>query len=189
MSQVDSTSSNEALAIAIDAVLPQTQCRECGYAACKPYADAISAGLDTPDKCQPGGERVLQKITDILSLDPSPYLQTVIENYRQPSTFQIIADQCIGCTKCIRACPVDAIVGAPKYLHVIMADRCTGCGLCVAPCPVDCVVENYTVEVKDHVAQSATWRQQYLDRQDRLVRREKQKKSRYHVVKEELLGV
>ena len=125
----------------IDQYLPQTQCKECDYAGCKPYAQAIVTENASIDRCAPGGQPVLKKIATLLGTDPRPYLKKVAENTRAPSTFMIDESECIGCTKCIQACPVDAIIGSGKKMHSILSDECTGCGLCVAPCPVDCIEE------------------------------------------------
>lgn len=123
----------------IDALLPQTQCTQCGYAGCLPYAQAIAAGRANINQCPPGGDagiHALAALTGIgyAPLDPAhgahgPRLVAVIDEAR-----------CIGCTICIQKCPVDAIAGAAKVMHTVLADECTGCDLCVAPCPVDCIV-------------------------------------------------
>jgi Na+-translocating ferredoxin:NAD+ oxidoreductase subunit B len=124
---------------AIDAVLPQTQCRECGYPGCKPYATAIAENKVSIDKCAPGGLETLQALGSLLQIEVKPYIQAVQANTRQPSVANIQESECIGCTKCIQACPVDAIVGAAQKMHAVIAEACTGCGLCVEPCPVDCI--------------------------------------------------
>jgi electron transport complex protein RnfB len=122
----------------IDAALPQTQCQRCGYPACRPYAEAIARGEAAINRCPPGGEegvRALARITGqpVQPLDPEYGTQT------PPRVALIDEDVCIGCTKCIQACPVDAIVGASKLMHTVIAERCTGCELCLPPCPVDCI--------------------------------------------------
>jgi electron transport complex protein RnfB len=128
----------EALVDRIDAALPQTQCQRCGYPACRPYAESIARGEAAINRCPPGGEegvRVLARITGhaALPLDPACGVEA------PPRVALIDEDVCIGCTKCIQACPVDAIVGASKLMHTVVADLCTGCELCVTPCPVDCI--------------------------------------------------
>ncbi len=123
---------------AIDAVLPQTQCRECGYAGCRPYATAIIEENAAVNLCPPGGLPVLRELGNLLQQDISEYEATFIN--RTPSTARIVEMDCIGCTKCIQACPVDAIIGTSKAMHTILSDECTGCGLCIPPCPVDCIV-------------------------------------------------
>jgi len=123
----------------LDALLPQTQCGECGYDGCKPYAKALAQGQATIDLCPPGGLETLHALADMLGLDASPYLEKVTQDTRAPSVAFIREDECIGCTKCIQACPVDAILGAGKLMHTVITAECTGCELCVAPCPVDCI--------------------------------------------------
>jgi len=122
----------------IDKLLPQTQCGQCGYPGCRPYAEAIAAG-DTINKCPPGGQSTINHLADLLGV-AAPSLDA---EHGEASTVKKVAfireDECIGCTKCIQACPVDAIVGAAKQMHTVVADECTGCDLCVEPCPVDCI--------------------------------------------------
>ena len=120
---------------AIEALLPQTQCGQCGYLGCRPYAEAISNG-EAINRCPPGGERTIQALAELLHSDMLP------PDFDAPpprSIAYIREDECIGCTKCIQACPVDAIVGAAKLMHTVIVSECTGCDLCVEPCPVDCI--------------------------------------------------
>lgn len=124
---------------AIDAILPQTQCGECGYPGCMPYAEAIASGAADIDQCPPGGERVLKTLATLLHRDPAPLIEKVKQQFRSPSLVQIREPECIGCTKCIQSCPVDAIIGTAKHMHVVIPHECTGCGLCVPVCPVDCI--------------------------------------------------
>lgn len=127
-----------ATADAIDAVLPQHQCQRCGYAGCRPYADAIAAGEADINRCPPGGETVLRDLARLTGRAPRPPAADVEQ--RQPEQVaRIDPELCIGCTKCLPACPVDAIVGAGKQLHEVIEAACTGCGLCIPPCPVDCI--------------------------------------------------
>lgn len=119
--------------------LPQTQCGECGYGGCQPYAAALAARKTTIDRCPPGGRETLENLAILLEINPEPYLPNMSEKARAPSLAVIRESECIGCTKCIQACPVDAIIGSGKYMHTVLSDECTGCGLCVAPCPVDCI--------------------------------------------------
>lgn len=119
----------------IDAVLPQTQCGQCGYPGCRPYAEAIAAGEAEINKCPPGGEAVVLALADLLGRDPQP-----LEGEAKPKMVAVIDENtCIGCTLCLQACPVDAILGAAKQMHTVIESECTGCELCVAPCPVDCI--------------------------------------------------
>ncbi|WP_028115127.1 electron transport complex subunit RsxB [Ferrimonas senticii] len=120
----------------IEAALPQTQCGQCGYPGCRPYAEAIGKGEAPINRCPPGGSATVQKLADLLGVEPEP-LDGVKDN--TPRVAFIIEEQCIGCTKCIQACPVDAIVGSGKQMHTVISADCTGCDLCVEPCPVDCI--------------------------------------------------
>ncbi|WP_460121357.1 electron transport complex subunit RsxB [Pseudomonas sp. S2_C03] len=120
----------------IDALLPQTQCGKCGHAGCKPYAEGIAAG-EPINKCPPGGSETISALAHLLNV---PVLELDMGRGAAPAQVAYIREaECIGCTKCIQACPVDAIVGAAKWMHTVIVDECTGCDLCVAPCPVDCI--------------------------------------------------
>lgn len=121
----------------IDAILPQTQCGQCGYPGCKPYAEAVANG-DSIDKCVPGGAQTIQKIADLMGVEPPSGDDSLLVNPPKKVAF-IHENLCIGCTKCIQACPVDAIIGAPKLMHTILRSECTGCDLCVDPCPTNCI--------------------------------------------------
>lgn len=122
----------------IDDILPQTQCGQCGYPGCRPYAQAIAEG-DAINKCPPGGQATINALADRLDVEaPSLDAEHGEESDVKKVAF-IREDECIGCTKCIQACPVDAIIGAAKQMHTVIADECTGCDLCVDPCPVDCI--------------------------------------------------
>jgi electron transport complex protein RnfB len=128
-----------ALVDLVDAALPQTQCQECDFSACRPYAQAIVDGQAPIDRCHPGGEQTLTDIAKLMEIDPAPYLQTVLDQFRPASVVRIDLDTCIGCVKCIQVCPVDAIIGSAKRAHVVLESVCTGCNLCIDPCPVDCI--------------------------------------------------
>jgi electron transport complex protein RnfB len=123
----------------IDALLPQTQCGQCGYAGCRPYAEAIANGEAPINQCPPGGEQVIVALADLLGVEPQPLNEEHGEHKAQPMVAVIDEQTCIGCTLCIQACPVDAILGAAKHMHTVIADECTGCELCIPPCPVDCI--------------------------------------------------
>jgi len=121
----------------IDDILPQTQCGQCGYPGCRPYAEAISNG-DAINKCPPGGQSTIEALADLLDVEAVP-LDSEHGEEQVKKIAYIREDECIGCTKCIQACPVDAIVGAAKQMHTVITTECTGCDLCVEPCPVDCI--------------------------------------------------
>ncbi len=122
----------------IDGILPQTQCGQCTYPGCRPYAEAIANGEADINQCPPGGETTIIALADLLDRDPKPLNP---ENGMEKAKMLAVIDEqdCIGCTLCIQACPVDAILGAAKHMHTVIAEECTGCELCVAPCPVDCI--------------------------------------------------
>jgi electron transport complex protein RnfB len=129
---------NASLIECIDALLPQTQCTQCGFKGCGPYAEAIAAGRADINRCPPGGEAVIRKLAMLLrrpfrALDPA----CGVERARHVAF--IDEAQCIGCTLCLQACPVDAILGASRQMHTVLTELCSGCELCVAPCPVDCI--------------------------------------------------
>lgn len=126
------------LAERIDALLPQTQCTKCGYDGCRPYAEAIAAGRAAINQCPPGGDKGVARLAALLGRETVP-LNPANGEYRPPQVAVIDEEICIGCTKCIHACPVDAIVGASKLMHTVIASWCTGCELCIPPCPVDCI--------------------------------------------------
>jgi electron transport complex protein RnfB len=123
----------------IDKLLPQTQCEECGYPGCMPYAQAIAAGVAEINLCPPGGVKTIINLGQLLKKDVANYIDLAEKNYKKPITAVIREEDCIGCTKCISACPVDAIIGSAKHMHTILDFECTGCGMCIEPCPVDCI--------------------------------------------------
>jgi len=122
----------------IDALLPQTQCGQCGFAGCRPYAEAMAAGEAEINRCPPGGEVTMIALAELLGRDPLP-LEDAVAAEKPKAVAYIVEDECIGCTLCIQACPVDAIMGAAKQMHTVIIDECTGCELCLPPCPVECI--------------------------------------------------
>ena len=122
----------------IDAILPQTQCGQCNFPGCRPYAEAIAAGEAAINQCPPGGEAGIRALADLLGVEAVPLNP---ENGEEKAKAVAVIDEaaCIGCTLCIQACPVDAILGAAKRMHTVIESECTGCDLCLAPCPVDCI--------------------------------------------------
>ena len=161
---------NPTLADRIDALLPQTQCTRCGYQGCKPYAEAIAKGEAGINQCPPGGAAGIVKLADLLKTLPKPL--NPANGVEKPLELALIdEDLCIGCTLCIQACPVDAIIGAAKQMHTVLNTWCTGCELCIAPCPVDCIT--MVKATPEHIwddADAALARERYVSRNLRLAR-------------------
>ncbi len=154
-------SSNPAKSLAdqIEDLLPQTQCTKCGYPACRPYAEAIAAGSTAYNQCPPGGAEGIARLAALLGKPVIPL--NPVNGVERPRPVAVIDESlCIGCTLCIQACPVDAIVGAAKQMHTVIPELCTGCDLCVAPCPVDCIA---MVEVTPGKTGWDAWPQQQAD--------------------------
>lgn len=123
----------------LDRILPQTQCGQCGYAGCRPYAEAMAAGEADIDRCPPGGDAGARALARVLGVEAKAFDRSRGEH--KPAQVALIVEaDCIGCTKCIQACPVDAIIGGAKHMHTVIEPLCTGCELCVPACPVDCIV-------------------------------------------------
>lgn len=155
----------------IDAVLPQTQCGQCSYPGCRPYAEAIAKGEAEINQCPPGGEAGIRALAELLGVEPKPLNAEHGTEKLEPTLAVIDENTCIGCTLCIQACPVDAILGAAKQMHTVIAQECTGCELCVAPCPVDCIemvsvkqgIDSWkwpSPEEENNITQGAKMRQQ-----------------------------
>lgn len=123
----------------LDRLLPQTQCGQCGFDGCRPYADAMARGEADVDRCPPGGDAGARALARALQTAALPFDRARGAHHVVPPVALVIEADCIGCTKCIQACPVDAIVGGSKLMHTVLADACTGCALCVPACPVDCI--------------------------------------------------
>lgn len=148
------------LADQIENLLPQTQCSKCGYPACRPYAEAIATGNAGYNQCPPGGAQGIVRLASLLQQPIVPLNPT--NGVERSRTLAVIDETlCIGCTLCIQACPVDAIVGAAKQMHTVLSDTCTGCDLCVAPCPVDCIT---MLEVTPGQTGWDAWSQPQADR-------------------------
>lgn len=162
----------------IDALLPQTQCGKCGHPGCKPYAEGIARG-EAINKCPPGGQETIAGLALLLRV---PVLDLDTHRGEAPAQVAYIREaECIGCTKCIQACPVDAIVGAAKLMHTVIIDECTGCDLCVAPCPVDCIEMHPATRVLPIVGGLATNDREHHERglkRDRARRRFEQRNAR-----------
>ncbi|GAA0484854.1 MULTISPECIES: electron transport complex subunit RsxB [Tatumella] len=136
----------------IDELLPQSQCGQCGYPGCRPYADAVGNQGEMINKCAPGGEQTMLKLAALLNVDPQPIDGDESAKSPEAKVAWIDEANCIGCTKCIQACPVDAIVGSTRAMHTVLTDLCTGCDLCVAPCPTDCI------EMRPVATTTANWK-------------------------------
>jgi electron transport complex protein RnfB len=179
----------------IDDILPQTQCGLCGYGGCLPYAQAMAFEKAPINLCPPGGVETLRELAELLEQDPTPYLADMQEKAKPKLLAIIRENECIGCTKCIQACPVDAILGSAKQMHTVIADECTGCELCLAPCPVDCIdmLEITDIEITDiafqknenkekanHARMRFNARQNRLEKENTLEKEKKLKSAQTH---------
>ncbi len=164
----------------IDAILPQTQCQKCTFAACRPYAEALANGKADINQCPPGGQQGIDALARLLGVESKP-LNPEHGEQKPPQIAVIIEENCIGCVKCINACPVDAIIGAAKQMHTIISTECTGCELCISPCPVDCIDLQAVAEEKYNPDKARTRFQAKLQRQElekqQKAERAKQKKA------------
>jgi len=161
------------LAARIDALLPQTQCARCGYPGCQPYAEAVAAGNADINQCPPGGEAMIEKLAALLGIAAKP-LNLANGAETAGFTVALITEQdCIGCFKCVLACPVDAIVGAPKLMHTVIAAQCSGCDLCLPVCPVNCIIMIPRSDtLPEPAAMAPRWRRLFDKRQQRRARDE-----------------
>lgn len=160
----------ESLIRRIDDALPQTQCKQCGYDGCRPYAEAIAQGQADINQCPPGGAAGIERLASLLH---RPYLAlNPAHGIHKPKVVALIDEEkCIGCTLCIQACPVDAILGASKRMHTVISQACTGCELCLPPCPVDCISLPPAEGAPYMTSDAATLaRQRHIQRQERLSR-------------------
>jgi electron transport complex protein RnfB len=168
------------LAARIDALLPQTQCTRCGYQGCRPYAEAIAAGDATINRCPPGGAPVIAELAALLAR-PVMALDAACGSEAPPRVAEVVEEDCIGCARCIDACPVDAIVGARRYVHAVIAAECSGCELCLPVCPVDCIVMVPDARAPDRVltlAETDARARQYRERiATRAARRESEQQA------------
>jgi len=173
----------------INDVLPQTQCGLCTYDGCKPYAEAIVHDNENINRCPPGGIRGLKELAELTGADPTPLIKTM-QTEEKPRMLAVVReDECIGCTKCIQACPVDAILGATKLMHTVIGDECTGCELCVEPCPVDCIdmIEiGHIDDLSDKAfkQRSNQYRTRYESREARLARDTKENRKKHRAAKQ-----
>ena len=175
---------SEALANSIDALLPQTQCRQCGYAGCRPYAQAVASGRAGINQCPPGGEETIRELAALLDRPVVP-LSPEFGVAKPPLAAAIDEAVCIGCTLCIQACPVDAIAGAARLMHTVIAAECTGCELCIAPCPVDCIAMVETAPALSRTERAALARRRYTARTERLARERSERAARLAATRSE----
>lgn len=168
---------DQTLADRIDALLPQTQCQKCGFAGCKPYADALAAGQTDINRCPPGGQAGIAKLAALLDTPAKPLDPACGEE--RPRLVAVINEaECIGCTKCLPPCPVDAILGTSKHMHTVIAAECTGCELCIAPCPVDCISMQAADMPAWMEADAERSRRRYQAKTQRLAKQETEKAAR-----------
>ena len=176
------------LAEQIDALLPQTQCRKCGFEGCKPYAEAIATGTADINQCPPGGEQGIHKLATLLNVAAKP-LNPAFGSERPRLVAVINEADCIGCTKCLPPCPTDAILGTSKHMHTVIASECTGCELCIAPCPVDCIIMMPAPESRWTEADAERSRRRYQAKKLRMIKQETEKADRLNRQKQLLAKI
>ncbi len=161
----------------IDALLPQTQCQKCGFKGCRPYAEAIVQGIADINQCPPGGVAGIEKLAAMLGVATKPL--SAKHGQEGPRLIaKIIEADCIGCTKCLPPCPVDAILGTSKHMHTVISSECTGCELCIAPCPVNCIIMVPAASPNWTETNAALSRQRYLAKNRRIEKLEAEKTAR-----------
>ncbi len=169
----------------IDAILPQTQCGLCEFTGCKPYADAIVNDNAPLDRCLPGGVKTLRILGELVGESIDSLVPEMQNKQKGPAVVSFRENECIGCTKCIQACPVDAIIGASKQMHTVLTDVCNGCELCIEPCPVDCIdihlLPNRSDEENKNLADF--WRDRYDIHQTRLEKMQKKSRAKHDAAK------
>lgn len=159
----------------IDAVLPQTQCGLCGHGGCMPYAEAMVFESAEINLCPPGGVATMKKLGELLDKDATPHIEEMQTKAKPPLLAVIREAECIGCTKCIKVCPVDAIIGAAKSMHTVIADECTGCELCIPACPVDCIdLIETAVGPANNPQKASKARERFNSRNQRIAKEKKQ---------------
>lgn len=174
------------LADRIDALLPQTQCRQCGYDGCRPYAEAVARGEAGINRCPPGGDEGVRALAELLGRSPEPIDPECGPPVEHPEVAYIDEAVCIGCTKCIQACPVDAIVGAAKQMHTVLVDECTGCALCIPPCPVDCIDMRVSPDPTPLRDRAEQFRARYEARKSRLEAERREREARRRAKRDRL---
>lgn len=184
------SASDNNMTAAIDALLPQTQCGLCGYKGCLPYAQAIVTQAETINKCLPGGVATLNQLAISTQQDPTPWLAEMQTKQKPTMVAKIREAECIGCTKCIQACPVDAIIGSAKLMHVIIESECSGCELCVEPCPMDCIDMQIIAPQPNHQQQmqnATQYRQRFYARNERLSHEKQKPKQPIQMIQDQAL--